>query len=135
MNLPKLKGKIVAVLLFSLILPCSRVVTKLDLSHYKMPTFDLLRKQNEGEVSIDNEEQIANKQRIIETLGNYGIKISSISATVGPTVTLYEIVPEAGVRISKIRNLEDDIALSLSALGINRRSSLVTPPKIRRSTA
>ena len=91
---------------------------KLDLSHYKMPTFDLLRKQNEGEVSIDNEEQIANKQRIIETLGNYGIKISSISATVGPTVTLYEIVPEAGVRISKIRNLEDDIALSLSALGI-----------------
>lgn len=91
---------------------------KLDLSHYKIPTFDLLKKQNEGEVSIDNEEQIANKQRIIETLGNYGIKISSISATVGPTVTLYEIVPEAGVRISKIRNLEDDIALSLSALGI-----------------
>ncbi|MBR5532460.1 MAG: DNA translocase FtsK 4TM domain-containing protein [Bacteroidales bacterium] len=91
---------------------------KLDLAHYKMPTFDLLKKQNEGEVSIDNEEQNANKQRIIETLGNYGIKISSISATVGPTVTLYEIVPEAGVRISKIRNLEDDIALSLSALGI-----------------
>lgn len=91
---------------------------KLDLSHYKMPTFDLLRKQAESEVSVDNEEQNANKQRIIETLGNYGIKIASISATVGPTVTLYEIVPEAGVRISRIRNLEDDIALSLSALGI-----------------
>ena len=91
---------------------------KLDLAHYKMPSFELLNKQNEGEVSIDTEEQNANKQRIIETLGNYGIKISSISAIVGPTVTLYEIVPEAGVRISKIRNLEDDIALSLSALGI-----------------
>ena len=91
---------------------------KLDLAHYKMPTFDLLNKQNEGELSIDNEEQNANKQRIIETLENHNIKISSISATVGPTVTLYEIVPEAGIRISKIRNLEDDIALSLSALGI-----------------
>ena len=91
---------------------------KLDLAHYKMPSFDLLNKQNESEVSIDNEEQNANKQRIIETLGNYGIKISSISAIVGPTVTLYEIVPEAGIRISRIRNLEDDIALSLSALGI-----------------
>ncbi len=91
---------------------------KLDLAHYKMPTYDLLKQQNDGEVSIDKEEQNANKQRIIETLGNYGIKISSISATVGPTVTLYEIVPEAGVRIAKIRNLEDDIALSLSALGI-----------------
>ncbi|MBR4962411.1 MAG: DNA translocase FtsK 4TM domain-containing protein [Muribaculaceae bacterium] len=91
---------------------------KLDLAHYKMPTFELLNKQNEGELSIDNEEQNANKQRIIETLENHNIKISSISATVGPTVTLYEIVPEAGIRISKIRNLEDDIALSLSALGI-----------------
>lgn len=91
---------------------------KLDLDHYKMPSFDLLNKLDEKDLPIDNEEQNANKQRIIETLGNYGIKISSISATVGPTVTLYEIVPEAGVRISKIRNLEDDIALSLSALGI-----------------
>lgn len=91
---------------------------KLDLAHYKMPSFDLLNKLDEKDLPIDNEEQNANKQRIIETLGNYGIKISSISATVGPTVTLYEIVPEAGVRISKIRNLEDDIALSLSALGI-----------------
>ncbi len=91
---------------------------KLDLAHYKMPSFDLLNKLDEKDLPIDNNEQNANKQRIIETLGNYGIKISSISATVGPTVTLYEIVPEAGVRISKIRNLEDDIALSLSALGI-----------------
>lgn len=91
---------------------------KLDLSHYKTPTFDLLDNQEGNEVTIDNEEQNANKQRIIETLGNYGIRISSIKATVGPTVTLYEIVPEAGVRIAKIRNLEDDIALSLSALGI-----------------
>ncbi|MEG1573731.1 MAG: DNA translocase FtsK 4TM domain-containing protein [Bacteroidales bacterium] len=91
---------------------------KLDLSHYKTPTFDLLNNQEGNEVTVDNEEQNANKQRIIETLGNYGIRISSIKATVGPTVTLYEIVPEAGVRIAKIRNLEDDIALSLSALGI-----------------
>lgn len=90
----------------------------LDLAHYTMPTFDLLDRSSVNELTIDNEEQNANKQRIIETLNNYGIKISSIKATVGPTVTLYEIIPEPGVRIAKIRNLEDDIALSLSALGI-----------------
>lgn len=90
----------------------------LDLAHYNMPTFDLLDRSSANELTIDNEEQNANKQRIIETLNNYGIKISSIKATVGPTVTLYEIIPEPGVRIAKIRNLEDDIALSLSALGI-----------------
>lgn len=90
----------------------------LDLAHYNMPTFDLLDRSSVNELTIDNEEQNANKQRIIETLNNYGIKISSIKATVGPTVTLYEIIPEPGVRIAKIRNLEDDIALSLSALGI-----------------
>lgn len=90
----------------------------LDLAHYNMPTFDLLDQSSVNELTIDNEEQNANKQRIIETLNNYGIKISSIKATVGPTVTLYEIIPEPGVRIAKIRNLEDDIALSLSALGI-----------------
>lgn len=90
----------------------------LDLAHYNMPTFDLLKKSSANEISIDEEEQNANKQRIIETLNNYGIKISSIKATIGPTVTLYEIIPEAGVRIAKIRNLEDDIALSISAIGI-----------------
>lgn len=90
----------------------------LDLAHYNMPTFDLLTKSSANEVSIDEEEQNANKQRIIETLNNYGIRISSIKATIGPTVTLYEIIPEAGVRIAKIRNLEDDIALSISAIGI-----------------
>lgn len=90
----------------------------LDLSHYKAPTFDLLNKYEGSDHQIDMEEQNANKNRIIETLENYGIRISSIKATVGPTITLYEIVPEPGVRISKIRNLEDDIALSLAALGI-----------------
>ncbi|MDD2797411.1 MAG: DNA translocase FtsK [Bacteroidales bacterium] len=90
----------------------------LDLSSYKYPTVDLLRKYDNADLPINMEEQSANKNRIIETLENYGIKISSIKATVGPTITLYEIVPEAGVRISKIRNLEDDIALSLAALGI-----------------
>lgn len=90
----------------------------LDLSSYKYPHIDLLRKYDNSDLPINMEEQSANKNRIIETLENYGIKISSIKATVGPTITLYEIVPEAGVRISKIRNLEDDIALSLAALGI-----------------
>lgn len=90
----------------------------LDLSHYKYPTFDLLNPYDSGEKQIDMEEQKANKQRITDTLEQYGIRISSIKATVGPTITLYEIVPEPGVRISKIRNLEDDIALSLAALGI-----------------
>ena len=90
----------------------------LDLSHYKVPIFDLLNKYEGNDHQIDMDEQNANKNRIIETLENYGIRISSIKATVGPTITLYEIIPEPGVRISKIRNLEDDIALSLAALGI-----------------
>ena len=90
----------------------------LDLSRYKAPFFDLLNKYEGSDRQIDMDEQNANKNRIIETLENYGIRISSIKATVGPTITLYEIVPEPGVRISKIRNLEDDIALSLAALGI-----------------
>ncbi|MFT5791855.1 MAG: S-DNA-T family DNA segregation ATPase FtsK/SpoIIIE, partial [Saprospiraceae bacterium] len=89
----------------------------LDLGNYKFPTLNLLREFNES-ISIDQEELEVNKNRIVETLNNYKIGISKIKATVGPTVTLYEIVPEAGVRISKIKNLEDDIALSLSALGI-----------------
>lgn len=90
----------------------------LELSNYQFPPIDLLKKyENEG-ISINQEELEENKNRIVETLNNYKIGISSIKATIGPTVTLYEIVPEAGVRISKIKNLEDDIALSLSALGI-----------------
>ena len=89
----------------------------LDLGHFKFPTFDLLKEYNEV-ISIDPEELEANKKRIVTTLQNYKIGISEIKATVGPTITLYEIVPNAGVRISKIKNLEDDIALSLSALGI-----------------
>ena len=89
----------------------------LELSNFKFPTFNLLKEYNES-ISIDPEELEANKNRIVETLSNYKIGISEIKATVGPTITLYEIVPEAGVRISKIKNLEDDIALSLSALGI-----------------
>jgi len=90
----------------------------LDLSSYKYPSVDLMRKYESSDTPINMEEQSANKNRIIETLEHYGIKISSIKATVGPTITLYEIIPEPGVRISKIRNLEDDIALSLAALGI-----------------
>ena len=89
-----------------------------DLSHYKRPTFDLLDKRESSEVEINMEEQAANKKLITETLKNYNRGISSITATVGPTVTLYEIKPEAGVRIARIKNLENDIALSLSALGI-----------------
>ena len=85
-----------------------------------MPHLDLLKdySANQTQVTIDKEKLNENKNKIVETLQNYKIGISSISATIGPTVTLYEIVPEAGVRISKIKNLEDDIALSLSALGI-----------------
>jgi len=89
----------------------------LELSKFKFPTFNLLKQYNET-ISIDPEELEANKNRIVETLKNYKIGIAEIKATVGPTITLYEIVPEAGIRISKIKNLEDDIALSLSALGI-----------------
>ncbi|WP_456463526.1 DNA translocase FtsK 4TM domain-containing protein [Lutibacter sp.] len=89
----------------------------LELSNYKFPTLNLLRDYNES-ISVDQEELEANKNRIVSTLNNYNIGIDRIKATVGPTVTLYEIVPEAGIRISKIKNLEDDIALSLSAMGI-----------------
>ncbi len=91
---------------------------KLDLSHFKYPTLDLLKKYDQSEHLVDMEEQTANQKRIKQTLENFGISIASIKATVGPTITLYEVIPDAGVRISKIRNLEDDIALSLSALGI-----------------
>ena len=89
----------------------------LELGNFKFPTFNLLKQYNES-ISVDPEELEANKDKIVETLKNYKIGIAEIKATVGPTITLYEIVPEAGIRISKIKNLEDDIALSLSALGI-----------------
>lgn len=93
---------------------------KLELGHYQFPTIDLLKDYTNGQnnITIDQEELEGNKNRIVETLKNYKIEIAHIKATIGPTVTLYEIVPEAGVRISKIKNLEDDIALSLAALGI-----------------
>ena len=92
---------------------------RLDLEHYKFPTLNLLNDYDlDHEPNIDMEEQNANKDRIIQVLRSFGIEISSIKASVGPTITLYEITPAEGVRISKIRNLEDDIALSLSALGI-----------------
>lgn len=87
-------------------------------TRYKYPTLDLLKKYEDKGAYIDEEEQIANKNRIIEVLGNFGVQIKTIRATVGPTITLYEIQPAEGVRISKIKNLEDDIALSLAALGI-----------------
>jgi S-DNA-T family DNA segregation ATPase FtsK/SpoIIIE len=89
-----------------------------DLSTFEFPKMDLLKIYNAGERAVDMEEQMGNKNKIITTLRDYGIEIKSIKATVGPTITLYEIIPQAGVRISKIRNLEDDIALNLSALGI-----------------
>jgi len=91
---------------------------RLDLSSYQFPTLDLMTDYNENPTSVQNDELISNKNRIVETLKNYSIEIVQIKATIGPTVTLYEIVPAPGVRISKIKNLEDDIALSLSALGI-----------------
>jgi S-DNA-T family DNA segregation ATPase FtsK/SpoIIIE len=90
----------------------------LDLSSYRYPELELLENYGQGKVKVDKSELEANSNRIIETLKNYNIEIARISASIGPTVTLYEIVPAAGVRISKIKNLEDDIALSLSALGI-----------------
>ena len=91
---------------------------RLDLSHYKFPTLDLLKHYDNDAPAIDEKEQEANKNRIIKVLLDFGIEIETINATVGPTITLYEITPAAGVRISKIRNLEADIALSLAALGI-----------------
>lgn len=90
----------------------------LELSNYQFPTIDLLKDYGTTGITINQEELEANKNRIVETLKNYKIDIAQIKATVGPTVTLYEIIPEAGIRISKIKSLEDDIALSLSALGI-----------------
>ena len=90
----------------------------LELSQFKMPGMDLLNDYGSSKIEIDKEELENNKNRIVETLGHYKIGIASISATVGPTITLYEIIPEAGIRISKIKNLEDDIALSLAAEGI-----------------
>ena len=91
---------------------------KLDLEHYKYPTLDLLKHYDNIQSNIDMEEQQANKNKIIKVLSYFGVEISSIKATIGPTITLYEITPAPGIRISKIRGLEDDIALSLSALGI-----------------
>lgn len=91
---------------------------RLDLSSYKFPTLDLLNAIETSKKQVDVEELNENKQRIKETLESFKISIASITATVGPTITLYEVVPDAGIRISKIKNLEDDIALSLSALGI-----------------
>lgn len=90
----------------------------LELSNFQFPPIDLLKDYNTGGITINQAELEDNKNRIVDTLKNYSIGISQIKATVGPTVTLYEIVPDAGIRISKIKNLEDDIALSLSALGI-----------------
>lgn len=90
----------------------------LDLEGFKFPSLDLMEEHGDGEITINKEELEIHKNQIVETLSNYNIQISKIKATVGPTVTLYEIVPAAGIRISKIKNLEDDIALSLAALGI-----------------
>ncbi|MDB4621143.1 DNA translocase FtsK, partial [Flavobacteriaceae bacterium] len=90
----------------------------LELSKYQYPTLDLLKDYGDGSITINQEELEANKNKIVDTLKNYKIGIANIKANIGPTVTLYEIVPEAGIRISKIKNLEDDIALSLAALGI-----------------
>ncbi len=91
---------------------------KLDLANYKYPTLDLLEEHGSSKITVKTEELEANKNKIVETLNHYNIEIDKIKATIGPTVTLYEIIPAPGVRISKIKNLEDDIALSLAALGI-----------------
>ncbi|MEO6883881.1 MAG: DNA translocase FtsK 4TM domain-containing protein [Bacteroidia bacterium] len=99
-------------------LPFGEYDPTLELSSYQLPSIDLLEQYNNKEINVNTEELTANKNKIVETLRNYNIEIDKIKATIGPTVTLYEIIPAAGVRISKIKNLEDDIALSLSALGI-----------------
>ncbi len=91
---------------------------KLDLASYKYPTLDLLENYGSNKIMVNAEELEANKNKIVETLNHYNIEIEKIKATIGPTVTLYEIIPAPGIRISKIKNLEDDIALSLAALGI-----------------
>ena len=90
----------------------------LDLANYKYPTLDLLENYGSNKIPVNTDELEANKNKIVETLNHYNIEIDKIKATIGPTVTLYEIIPAPGVRISKIKNLEDDIALSLAALGI-----------------
>lgn len=90
----------------------------LDLSSYKFPPLEILNEYEQGKVQVTQDELTQNKDRISSTLNNFKIGIQSIKATIGPTVTLYEIVPEAGIKISRIKNLEDDIALSLAALGI-----------------
>ena len=95
----------------------------LDLSSYRYPTLDLLENYGEKKVEVNKEELEANKNKIVETLSHYNIGIDKIKATIGPTVTLFEIVPQAGIRISKIKNLEDDIALSLAALGLLHRKT------------
>ena len=99
-------------------MPMGEYDPTLELSSYQFPTIDLLEQYVSKKVTVDKEELELNKNKIVQTLGHYNIAIASIKAIIGPTVTLYEIVPAAGVRISKIKNLEDDIALSLSALGI-----------------
>ncbi len=99
-------------------IPLEKYDPTLDLSHYVFPSLDLLNDYGNEGSGVTKEELELNKNQIVNTLRNYGIEIDKIKATIGPTVTLYEIVPAAGVRISKIKNLEDDIALSLSALGI-----------------
>ncbi len=91
---------------------------RLELSSYKFPTLDLLENYGSAKINVNSDELAANKNKIVETLNHYNIEIDKIKATIGPTVTLYEIIPAPGVRISKIKNLEDDIALSLAALGI-----------------
>ena len=91
---------------------------KLELSTFKFPPLELLKEYGDGTSNVDKEELEANKKRIVDTLANYNIAIEKIKATIGPTVTLYEIIPAAGVRISKIKGLQDDIALCLSAIGI-----------------
>ena len=99
--------------------PVSPYDPKQTLSHYQYPTLGLLKKYDtDGSTYIDMAEQTANKNRIVEVLGNFGVQVSSIKATVGPTITLYEITLAPGIKISKVRSLEDDIALSLAALGI-----------------
>ncbi|OWP62367.1 cell division protein FtsK [Hymenobacter amundsenii] len=100
------------------VMPTGEYDPTLDLPRYQYPTLELLNDYGQAKAQVTKEELEANKDRIVETLGHYGINIASIKATIGPTVTLYEIVPDAGVRISKIKSLEDDIALSLAALGI-----------------
>lgn len=99
-------------------MPTGEYDPKLDLSSYQFPHLDLLENHGSAKIQVNKEELETNSNRIVSTLGHYNIEIEKIKATIGPTVTLYEIIPKAGVRISKIKNLEDDIALSLAALGI-----------------